>query len=367
VNGSSETRLALILGAVLMAILVVIAVPIVVARRSSVGLPLPQSSPLQTSSPTVMPSPTAPPSSAVAPPAAGCPTGLLVKDAAQLTHALAAVTPGSTIVMAPGTYSGRFVASVSGTASAPITLCGRRDSVIDGGPIKLGYSFYLQKVDWWRVIGFSVQGGQKGVVADHANHVLISRLYVHDVGDEGIHLREFSSDNIVEGNTVSNTGLLSTKFGEGIYVGSASSNWCTYTQCRPDNSDRNVIRNNDISHTTAENIDIKEGTSGGVIQGNRLSGGGMVPSAATAWINVKGNDWTIVGNVGRKSVKDGFQVHRVYNGWGSRNIFRANQAMVDGTGFGIYVQSSSLGTVVTCDNVASGAALGLSNIKCTAT
>jgi hypothetical protein len=359
--------LALVLGAVLLTILVLIAVPIVVARRTSLGLPLPHSSALATSSPANVGSPTAPPYSAIPPPAADCPTGELVKDSAELTQALAAAAPGSTIIMAPGTYTDRFVASVSGTAAAPITLCGGRDSVIDGGEIKVGYSFYLQKVDWWRVIGFSVQGGQKGVVADHANHVLISRLYVHDVGDEGIHLREFSSDNLVEGNTVSNTGLLSTKFGEGIYVGTANSNWCTYTQCRPDNSDRNVIRNNDISHTTAENIDIKEGTSGGSIEGNRLSGSGMVSSAATAWINVKGNDWTIIGNIGRTSVKDGFQVHRVYAGWGSRNVFHANRAVVDGPGFGFYVQSPSLGTVVACDNVATGAALGLSNTKCTST
>ncbi len=266
--------------------------------------------------------------------------------------------------MAPGTYAGHFVATVSGTPSAPITLCGSRDAVIDGGSTQSGYALHVNGASWWTLVGFSVQGGQKGVVTDHASHVLISGLYVHDIGDEAIHLRSFSSDNIVEGTVVRRTGLYNTFFGEGIYIGSANSNWCRYTACAPDQSDRNVIRNNDISLTTAENIDIKEGTTGGVVTGNRLSGQGMVATASTAWVNAKGNSWTISGNAGDTSVRDGFQVHQVYTGWGEQNVFQGNEAVVNGPGYGFYVQYNNLGTVLGCDNTAFGAAKGLSNIAC---
>jgi hypothetical protein len=92
----------------------------------------------------------------------------------------------------------------------------------------------------------------------------------------------------------------------------------------------------------------------------------MSPSGATAWVNVKGNSWSVTGNVGRISIKDGFQVHRVYAGWGNHNIFHGNKAEVDGPGFGFYVQSASLAAVVGCDNIAIGAAAGLSNMSCTA-
>ena len=142
-------------------------------------------------------------------------------------------------------------------------------------------------------------------------------------------------------------------------------NWCTYTACQPDASDRNLIKGNDVSQTTAENIDIKEGTTGGIVDGNHLSGVGMVASAATAWVNVKGNGWTITGNVGERSIGDGFAVHRVQDGWGERNVFRGNHAAVDGPGYGIYVQHSSLATLLTCDNTATGARSGLSNVDCT--
>ena len=320
----------------------------------------PAPSPLESPLPSGSPDTNLPPIGATV----TCPAGELVSSADQLTQALGSAKPGTVIVMAAGTYAGKFVAKVSGTEQAPITLCGPRAAVIDGGDVKMGYTFYLNAVDWWRVQGFSIQGGQKGVVTDHAHHVLIQGLFVHDIGDEAIHLREFSTDNVVDGNVVRNTGLNNKKFGEGLYVGTANSNWCKYTSCKPDNSDRNVLHNNDIANTTAENIDIKEGTTAGVIDGNHLSGDGMVASAATAWINVKGNAWTIVGNVGRHSIKDGFQVHRVYKGWGERNIFRGNRAEVDGPGYGYYVQSSSLATIITCDNTAVAAGRGFSNAKC---
>ena len=230
------------------------------------------------------------------PPAVGSacpPAGRRVSTAAELGDALGAATPGSSIVLAAGVYSGRFVASVPGTAAAPITLCGPATAVIDGGGIDSGYALHLDGASWWRVLGIGVRGGQKGVVLDHADHVLLSGMSVEGTGDEAVHLRAFSSDDTVEGLTIRQTGLLTPKFGEGIYVGSAKSNWCTYTACSPDACDDDVVRGNDIASTTAENIDVKEGTTGGVIAGNRLDGAGMVASAASAWVNVKGNSWTV--------------------------------------------------------------------------
>jgi hypothetical protein len=147
-------------------------------------------------------------------------------------------------------------------------------------------------------------------------------------------------------------------------VGTAHKNWCRYSGCQPDGSDSNVITANDIEGTTAENIDIKEGTSGGQITSNHLDGTGMAASASTAWINVKGNAWLIEGNTGANSIRDGFQVHQVYPGWGIGNIFRGNRALVNGPGYGIYVQSKRLQTVVACNNVVSAAGRGFSTIAC---
>ena len=298
--------------------------------------------------------------------AAGCPAsgGTAVSSAGALSSALSSARPGEVISLAPGVYTGEFVASVSGTASAPITLCGSRNAVLQGESINKGYTLHLDHASWWRLEGFTVEGGQKGVMADESDHDLLYGLYVHGTGDEAIHLRSFSSDNTVSNNEVRDTGLLKQFYGEGIYVGSAHSNWCTYSGCQPDRSDGNVLMDNNIADTTAENIDIKEGTTGGKITGNQFNGTGMVESAATGWINVKGNDWTVQDNTGVDSVKNGYQVHQVYSGWGIGNVFIGNRAQVNGPGYGIYVQNKRLQTVVACNNVVTSAGSGFSTVAC---
>jgi hypothetical protein len=293
------------------------------------------------------------------------PGGVPVSSASELASALAKAQPGETILLAPGSYDGNFTASHSGTQGAPVTLCGPRSAVLNGGSISRGYTLYLDHVSWWRVEGFTVEGGQKGVIADGSDNDVLTGLFVHSIGDEGIHLRAFSSHDTISHCVVQDTGLLVAFYGEGIYVGSAHKNWCRYSGCQPDRSDDDVIKDNDISATTAENIDIKEGTTGGEITGNHFDGSGMVASAATGWVNVKGNDWTITGNTGTGSVKDGFQVHQVYPGWGTGNVFRGNTAQVDGPGYGFFVQNKRLQTVVACDNKVSQAARGFSTIACT--
>ncbi|MDQ2815945.1 MAG: right-handed parallel beta-helix repeat-containing protein [Actinomycetota bacterium] len=287
-----------------------------------------------------------------------------VASGSALKNALSHAQPGEEIALAPGTYVGNFTASHSGTATAPITLCGSRGAVLNGGDISHGYTLYLDHVSWWRVEGFTVEGGQKGVVADGSDNDLIDGLYVHSTGDEGIHLRAFSSHDTVSHCLVRDTGRKSQFFGEGIYVGSAHKNWCRYSHCQPDASNDDIIADNNIAGSTAENVDIKEGTTGGQITGNTFNGAGMVDSAATAWVNVKGNDWTITGNTGIDSSKDGFQVHQVYPGWGTGNTFRGNTAQVNGPGDGFYVQNKRLQTVVSCDNEVRNAGRGFSTIAC---
>jgi parallel beta-helix repeat protein len=284
-----------------------------------------------------------------------------VSSTAELTSALSGATAGQVIFMQPGTYSGNFVATASGTASSPITLCGTSSSVLDGGDTKKGYVFHLDGANYWHLEGFSVTNGQKGVVTDKTTGALIHGLTVHGIGDEGIHLRDFSSGNTVDGNTVSQTGMLKAKYGEGIYIGTAKSNWCSFSQCKVDNSDHNVISNNHISDTTAENVDIKEGTTGGILKGNTFDGSGM--TAADSWVDVKGDDWLIEDNVGHDSVNDGYQTHQILDGWGANNVFVGNTSSVDGPGYAFHI-TRPLGNVVRCDNTETGAQSGLSNIKC---
>jgi len=286
-----------------------------------------------------------------------------VTDANGLTTALRSAKAGQVIVMAPGTYVGTFAAKTSGTAHSPITLCGGADAVIDGGGIEVGYGFHLDGAKYWVLTGFSITNAQKGVVADGTVGSIVEDLTVHGIGDEGIHLRDFSTDNVVRGNTVYDTGNRRDKFGEGIYIGTAHSNWCTFSDCKEDHSDRNLVEHNTIYDTTAENVDIKEGTSDGVLRGNSFNGSGMTNAGGDSWVDVKGNGWVVDANVGVDSPMDGFQVHNVADGWGKGNVFRNNTAKVNGPGYGFALRPAQ-NNIVECSNTVSNAKKGLSNVSC---
>lgn len=293
-----------------------------------------------------------------------CPKATVrVATADELTAALAAAQPGAVIALAPGTYQGNFVATRSGTRKRPIYLCGARTAVLDSGSITGNYGLHLNGASWWRVKGFTVRNAQKGVMLDGVTGVGLQGLEVYQIGDEAVHLRRNSTKNVVRGLTISQTGLRKPKFGEGVYIGTAESNWCEITNCAQDHSDGNFVLDNDITATSAEAVDIKEGTSGGVVAGNRFDGAGI--TGADSWVDVKGNGWLLVGNRGTRAPMDGYQVHEIVDGFGYRNLFSGNISAVDASGFAIKVTKPRSGNVVSCNNRATGAAQGLSNIPCT--
>jgi hypothetical protein len=287
-----------------------------------------------------------------------------VRTARELQRALDKAARGQRIQLADGVYQGEFVLRRSGTASQRIALCGKRGAVLRGDTLKEGYVLHLDGADHWTLSGFTVTNGEKGIMADQANHNVVLDVAVHHIGHEGIHLRNFSSDNLVKGNLVHHTGLRKARYGEGVYVGSAHSNWCQHSGCKPDRSDRNRILGNRIGpEVTAESVDLKEGTSAGTVSGNTFTGRNM--TGADSWVDVKGNAWTVRGNRGSLSPQDGFQVHVEAPGWGRGNKIAGNSGdLGPGGEYGVRVDKDAGGTVVGCDNRISGATKGLSNIPC---
>ena len=116
--------------------------------------------------------------------------------------------------------------------------------------------------------------------------------------------------------------------------------------------------------TGAESMDIKEGTTGGLIQDNTFDGAGMSGSWADSWIDMKGNAWTITDNHGTTALEDGFQVHGALTGWGLNNVFKDNTADVQGPGYGFWLQNNVTGNVIACTNTVLNAAAGYANVAC---
>src|SRR5256714_10770952 len=279
--------------------------------------PSPSTSP--TASPTASPTPT--------PTGTGGGRTISVSTAAQLTAALAGVRPGDTIALSAGTYEGVFSATTSGTVSAPITLTGPGTAVLSnrgggcdpnapGGLSYCGYGLHLNRVAYWRLVGFAVTGSAKGIILDGSSHNVLDGVQVYDIGDEGVHFRASSSDNVLRNATVHDTGRSQPGFGEGLYFGSAQSNWSRYGEnggSGPDRSDRNQAVDNHFGpNVAAEHIDIKEGTVGGVVRGNTFDGRGISgENFGDSWIDVKGSGYTLSGNHGtngaRRALVDWYQ------------------------------------------------------------
>jgi len=253
-----------------------------------------------------------------------------VSNSDELKNALQNAQPGDYIKLENGVYQGEFIADRSGGLTTPIVLHGSRDAILEAQPNTRGYGFYLN-ANYWVLSGFTIRNAAKGVMADEANNNVISGLHIYNIGDEGIHLRRNSSNNVVQYNWIQDTGLRVAEFGEGIYVGSAISNWETLTAGQPDKSDNNHIISNLLGPgISAEGIDIKEGTTGGLVRNNTfISDSNKV---GDSWIDTKGNNYLVSGNSGIRPTEDSYNapypVFQITPDWGQDNTVEDNEDLI---------------------------------------
>jgi len=314
-----------------------------------------------------------------------------VSTSTELRNALSTVQPGQTIRLAPGTYHGSFISQRAGTASAPITLSGPREAVlVNDGPSGTapacptptpgwdpGYGLWLANAPYWNLTGFTVAESKKGLVLDNSHHVVIDGLFVHHVDDEAVHFRRSSADGVIRNSRIESTGLVQPGFGEGVYLGSANSNWsCHGNSGGIDRSDRVQVSGNTIGPSvTAEHIDVKEGTQGGVIRGNTFRGTGISgQNSGDSWVDVKGNNYLLEQNTGTfappGTFANGYETHNPVSGYGCGNVWRSNQSDLGGVGaYAIRITSTSACSanpnVVYASNTVTNARTGLTNIPVT--
>ncbi|MER5884376.1 right-handed parallel beta-helix repeat-containing protein [Streptomyces sp. NPDC001941] len=296
----------------------------------------------------------------LAPPAQAA-TVIDVTTAAQLKSALGTARPGDTIRLADGTYTGNFKATTPGTAAARITLTGSARAVLTAGG---GYGLHLNGASYWTVQGVTVTGGQKGIMTDAADGVVIDSVTVHGLDMEGVHFRNSSRNGIIRNSRIYDTGNDGRGMGEGVYVGSAGGT--------SDRSDNAQVLNNTIGPDVGgESVDIKEGTTGARIVGNTFDGRGLTgANFDDSWVDVKGNDVLVEGNTGTNTTNNGFETHGVQSGWGCGTVFRANKSDLRGaTGdkqlaVNVTNQSASCRTTVYASNTVTGGR-GLTNVPVT--
>lgn len=310
-----------------------------------------------TISPTADPSatPTASPSGspAAGPPStvAGPPKEIAVSTTEGLRAALAAAGPGQTIAMADGLYAGNFTVSTSGTASQPITLKGSASAVLTS----TSYGLHVQG-SYWRLTGFTVTRSLKGIVLDGANHNVIDSVTVHDIQQEGVHLRRNSSDNVLRGLKVYNIPQ------SGVIIGQNAGGW---TNGVPDRSERNTVTASTFGPgITSRHIQIYEGSTGDALTDNTFNGAGITQGGT--WVDIRGNNVGVAGNTGTAAPEDGFQTHTVDGGWGCGMDFHNNYLDVRASGYGFRIDNrTGCANTVRANNTVLNAGSGIANIAVT--
>ncbi|MHA7055799.1 T9SS type A sorting domain-containing protein [Aquimarina sp. M1] len=276
-----------------------------------------------------------------------------------ILNAMTNAAPGDEIIVQPGTYiapekfnnlgkASRFASSRDGTSSNPIILRGESAS---NPPILKGpdgiYDGYVLHIlgDYWVVRDIIFEEGSKGIVFDNANYGIIENITVRELGEEGIHLRDGSSFNLVTGCRVYNVGIKKPGIGEGLYVGSDKNQHAgpddenDNSKYDPDCND-NTIEGCIIGpNVTAEGADIKEGTKNTIIRNCIFSADGISgENSADAFIDLKGaygfvydNTFNLDGSTIIKAGVDFLDRGTGYN-TGFRNAIFNNTFNLEGRG-----------------------------------
>lgn len=281
-----------------------------------------------------------------------------VGTADALTAALAAARDGELIVVsARQVLTGRFVVT-----TPRLTLILEDGAGIDGGSVTGGYALHFKGAPGAVVAGGQVFGAQKGFIADGSSGCKTLGVHIHSTGMEAWHIRGFTNDAEISGCLIENTALDPAKdpgMGEGLYVGSAKSNWTNWSGGKPDVCDNTLILTTTVRGTRGECLDVKEATTGGHVEGCDFDGGAMDGAHyADSPVDLKGNDWLLTGNTFRNGFLDLVQTHSQAAGYGHGNVLDSN-TYLGCPGYAVRIHSKTTGTRVTGANHMVGVGAGL--------
>lgn len=205
-----------------------------------------------------------------------------------------------------------------------------------------------------RVVGFTLQNALKGLDVQMTNASTFSNITTRYTLQEGIRLRYNSTYNTVFGCNITFTGRLWAGIGEGLYVGTSTRN--SIASGRPeDQSNFNVITFNTFGEgIPAENIDLKEYTSGGLVANNTFNGSGIAGlNGAIAWVAVKGRGYTIANNTGSGTLPggQGIRVLQVLIADNEQNTVIGNECNdFEAGSYCVFIDSRAKNTTVDCGN-----------------
>ncbi len=265
---------------------------------------------------------------------------IYVTNTEELHAALADAQAGDEIILKEGVYQhddwigvwAVFYANASGTAEHPIILRSEdpeHPATLSG--VTREEKYVLRIVgSYWEIRDLKLSEGGKGIFLEQSEHSVISGCEVFNIGDEGIHIIDNSSYNLVEDCYIHDTGRVTPQYGEGVYIGSSYKAEGYGFDCH-----YNTIRGCRIGpNVTADHVDIKEYTIGNVVEECTFDGAGIAGlNGGDSFVEIKGNNCIVRNNTGYQNQSENmlyaFDACRMLDGWGQNNQVYGNTVYFD--------------------------------------
>ena len=223
--------------------------------------------------------------------------------------------PGEIINLTDGIYMQDFVSKRNGSVDAPIVIRGTSEAIVKGGGkgrvIEINHDHIV--LDGFTIDGFFGSAKKAESYRDKLIYALgkearngvtglkIKNMNIKNAGGECIRLRYFATKNEIVNNLITNCGVVDFKFngggknGEGIYIGTAPEQRKDGKNPTPDpdQSNENWIHDNVIDTQGNECVDIKESSSGNIVERNKCTG---QKDSESAGLDSRGN-----GNIFRNN------------------------------------------------------------------
>lgn len=316
-----------------------------------------------------------------------------VSTVADLTSATLGAKAGDTIWVTPGKYelptsnckNDKFVnetgrdcgliwLGADGTKANPVVLAGsdpKNPPEIFSSDYKHNYGIHVTG-NYVILKNLKIHSFSKGVVFDNSVGALMEDCEVYHTGNEIVHVRDSSQQVTLNRNFIHGSGYEIAKYGEGIYVGTYNTGWASSQQADRDAGfwgtdasqhrysgydwrvNDTKITCNIVSGTTAENIDVKEGTVRGFVQGNMFIGDSLDYNGEVSYddanIDMKGASWTVTGNYFYNSKKLGLPYYNPHFNYFVEEVVMPSNGNKAGSNIEKY--EKAVGYVVSVDKYA---------------
>lgn len=315
-----------------------------------------------------------------------------------LTAATLNAKAGDTIWVAPGKYNlpttncqndkfvnetgrdcGLIWLGADGTKTNPVVLAGSDPTnppEIYGSTVASKYGIHVTG-NYVVLKNLKIHTFSKGVVFDNSVGALMEDCEVYHTGNEIVHVRDSSQQVTLNRNFIHGSGYEIAQYGEGIYVGTYFKSWASSQQSDKTNGfwgetalqgdakhrysgydwrvNDTKITCNIVKATTAENIDVKEGTIRGIVQGNMFIADSTNYDGKVDYddanIDMKGASWSVTGNYFYNSKKSGLPYYNShFRYFVEEVVMPSNKADRPGSNIGKY--EKAVGYVVSVDNYA---------------